>query len=97
VNLCVVSLARTVALRVETVKLPVVDPVGNPFFRSVTFNVSLAVLPVIVAATRSASNSHAAGMTVATALVGKLVVPLSPTKAVLAAAPPGFENWATKV
>jgi len=92
----VVSLADTVVLRVETVKLPVVVDVGIPFFRSVTFNVSLAALAVIVAFTRRASNSHAAGMTVATTLLVKVVEPPSPTKVVLAP-PLGLENCATNV
>jgi len=91
-----VSLASTVVLRVETKKLPVVDAAGTPFFRSVTFRVSLAALAVMVAATRRASNSHAAGMIVATALEVNVMPPLSATKVVLAP-PLGLENCAAKI
>src|SRR5262245_22463233 len=51
----------------------------------------------MVAATRRASNSHAAGMMVAIALLANVLAPLRPTNTVLAPAPPGLENWAAKI
>jgi hypothetical protein len=79
------------------VKLPVVDVVALPFLRSAMATVSEMAFAVMVAATRSESNSHAAGMMLATAFVVKFVVPLIPMKTVLAPAPPGLENCATKI